>query len=786
MNNTYNTYTSSQFSDDYDYEWEDDNQSTAPVLLSRETTPATETLYVNIDLGLRKECVRKRPPTYECIEQLRYDVEPKTGIFIPQNFTTRSQIDLLLYLHGHKSGFVSRGRDLPIDRFWDINQRPHFAFREILNNSGKNIILVAPTLGPLSQAGSLTTNDGFTAFVTQVIASLSQHSSLYTGRPAPSVRSIILACHSGGGEPMRRMARLTGSPFAGLIKECWGFDCTYSSRDPVEWYNWASANPAKSLYLFSIEGTSTARNAAQISSQGAALPNITLVRSRTTNHNSVPQMYMAERLSAVSITAESYDEAGSEGCGCGSSHSFYIPESESIEFTEDAPPPLPVTHQPLMVRNVPFAPAPPAGSYWPLRTANSAGRRVSYTTINNTTIGNGGRKFLAHRDNRDYNGSIRKYRGTRQNRWHVGIDLFANRGDEVVACEAGKIINLQYFYPAASGQRTYGILVEHSGCLVNYGEVRSDSLTRNNLHEGDTVAAGQVIGFVSDTDMLHFETYSLREDHTYHNLQWWNLPETPNPPDGLLNPTQYLLFLQQNGLPLPAASSTVSGNSAHESYDSNLLLDWQSEDNTANAYSFTLTEDRPVLTYDALRSEYATLFTNCTVNDNRVVDVDAIIQRIFDNQTRYEAVGQQTSIPWYFIGIIHNMEASLRFTTHLHNGDPLTARTVHVPRGRPISGTPPFTWEDSAVDALTQHRLDRITDWNVCRMLFEMERYNGWGYRRYHPTVNSPYLWSFSNQYTSGKYVADGRWSATAVSAQAGGGTLLKRMMDRSLITVAV
>ncbi|MBE7174748.1 MAG: M23 family metallopeptidase, partial [Williamsia sp.] len=503
-------------------------------------------------------------------------------------------------------------RDLPIDQFWNINQKPHFAFREILNNSGRNFILVAPTLGPLSQAGNLTTDDGFTSFITQVMASLAQHSSVYAGKPAPSVKNILLACHSGGGEPMRRIARLTGSQFAGLIKECWGFDCTYSSRDPSEWYNWASANSSKSLFLFSIEGTSTARNAAKINTQGAALPNITLVRSRTSNHNMVPQVYMTERLSAVSLATESYDEAEDDGCEY--VPSFYIPESEAMEFAEDAPPPMPVLHQPLMVGNVPFAPQPPAGSYWPLRTSNSAGRRVSYTTINKTTIGNSGRKFLAHRDNRSYNGNLRKYIGTKQNRWHVGIDLFAHRGDEVVACEAGRIMRLQYFYPAKSGQKTYGILVEHSGCLVNYGEVTHDSLTKNNLTEGSTVAAGQVIGFVSDTDMLHFETYALREDHSYHNLQWWNLPETPNAPDGLLNPTQYLLFLQQNGLPLPNAA-VPSGNT-RESMESDVPVSWITEDNSDKFFQQILSEQWPVLTYDALRSEYANLFASCTVNDN--------------------------------------------------------------------------------------------------------------------------------------------------------------------------
>jgi len=64
-----------------------------------------------------------------------------------------------------------------------------------------------------------------------------------------------------------------------------------------------------------------------------------------------------------------------------------------------------------------------------------------------------------------------------------------------------------------------------------------------------------------------------------------------------------------------------------------------------------------------------------------------------------------------------------------------------------------------------------------------MESYNGWGYRLYHPNVKSPYLWSYSNQYEKGKYVADATWDKDAVSAQCGGAVLLKRMEERGIIS---
>lgn len=148
------------------------------------------------------------------------------------------------------------------------------------------------------------------------------------------------------------------------------------------------------------------------------------------------------------------------------------------------------------------------------------------------------------------------------------------------------------------------------------------------------------------------------------------------------------------------------------------------------------------------------------------------------NRDRYESTGASLGIPWTFIAVTHNMESSQNFAKHLHNGDPLTARTVQVPKGRPSTGTPPFTWEESARDALMLKKLDKWTDWTVAGTLYKLEEYNGWGYRRFHPDVKSPYLWSFSNHYVSGKYVADGTWSQTAQSKQCGAALLLRRMAE--------
>lgn len=187
----------------------------------------------------------------------------------------------------------------------------------------------------------------------------------------------------------------------------------------------------------------------------------------------------------------------------------------------------------------------------------------------------------------------------------------------------------------------------------------------------------------------------------------------------------------------------------------------------------------------ALCGEYLRLFDSCRIRPERAAEVESIVRQLLDNQSRYEALAAALGIPWSFIAVIHNMESSRSFHKHLHNGDPLTARTVQVPPGRPKNGSPPFTWEQSAADALQLKRLGASTDWSLAGTLYQLERYNGFGYRLYHPHVLSPYLWGFSNHYSCGKYVADGTWSDSAATKQCGAAVLLRRMAERGLVEFA-
>jgi len=167
------------------------------------------------------------------------------------------------------------------------------------------------------------------------------------------------------------------------------------------------------------------------------------------------------------------------------------------------------------------------------------------------------------------------------------------------------------------------------------------------------------------------------------------------------------------------------------------------------------------------KNEYVQLYETCEI-DNKIYP---LVASIYAKIKSFENVYSKIKIaPPIVIGCIHYRESNFNFQTHLHNGDPLTARTAHVPKGRPPYGEPPFSWVESAMDAL---QLKKIPDiWDIANTLYYLESYNGFGYRK--RGIHSPYLWSGSNHYKKGKFVADGKFDKNAVDKQIGCAVILK------------
>lgn len=165
-------------------------------------------------------------------------------------------------------------------------------------------------------------------------------------------------------------------------------------------------------------------------------------------------------------------------------------------------------------------------------------------------------------------------------------------------------------------------------------------------------------------------------------------------------------------------------------------------------------------------------WTACHVQPEWLRVLDTVSHRLVNAKSRYENVRSASGVPWPVIAVIHQRESSQSWTASLAQGDPWSHVSIHVPRGRG-----PFTsWELAAEDALEHCApfASRWEDWSIGGALTVLESYNGLGYaNRGRP---SPYVWSATNQYLSGKYIADGHYDPHAVDHQTGCAALLQRM----------
>ena len=150
------------------------------------------------------------------------------------------------------------------------------------------------------------------------------------------------------------------------------------------------------------------------------------------------------------------------------------------------------------------------------------------------------------------------------------------------------------------------------------------------------------------------------------------------------------------------------------------------------------------------------------------------------NKSTYLDVVRKAGMPdiaWIFVAVAHYREASQDFSRNLGQGDLLDRVTIHAPKGRgPFLG--PDAFVDGAVDALKNCSpyAARENDWSIAGMLTLLERYNGTGYAA--RGLASPYVWSGTNQYVRGKYVADGVFDPSVVDKQLGCAGLILRMMQ--------
>lgn len=180
-------------------------------------------------------------------------------------------------------------------------------------------------------------------------------------------------------------------------------------------------------------------------------------------------------------------------------------------------------------------------------------------------------------------------------------------------------------------------------------------------------------------------------------------------------------------------------------------------------------KNESVISTDTKSPDYALLWESCQTDKEKTEQLKNICSQIRAHANQYKYVEKLTGVPWKFLAAIHYRESSLNFNGCLHNGEPWNQITTKVPKGRG-----PFnSWEESAVDAIQLEGLNKIQLSTVPLMLAAAEKFNGLGYRK--TGELSPYVWAGTNHHDeTGKYVGDGKYSATAIEKQLGVAAILK------------
>ncbi len=195
-----------------------------------------------------------------------------------------------------------------------------------------------------------------------------------------------------------------------------------------------------------------------------------------------------------------------------------------------------------------------------------------------------------------------------------------------------------------------------------------------------------------------------------------------------------------------------------------------------------------------LKARNARRWHDMHMRANRIGEFDATARRLsaLDAKARYEGVTDRLveqgfqPVPWWFIAIVSEREygGPPRWDRQLGQGDHLNAMSTHDPKGRgpfldhPSDITPGHdAWTRCCLDALIDcaPHAAKWTDWTDGGVLTLFEEYNGLGYAAM--GVPSAYVWSGTDQYVAGKYIADHVYRASAVDVQEGCAPILSRMM---------
>ncbi len=175
-----------------------------------------------------------------------------------------------------------------------------------------------------------------------------------------------------------------------------------------------------------------------------------------------------------------------------------------------------------------------------------------------------------------------------------------------------------------------------------------------------------------------------------------------------------------------------------------------------------------------------------TINHEMDMEVQKFADTYEKNKERYIALSKETNIPPEVIAVIHYRESAPdyfngTFQVYLHNGEQLGNKTQLVPQDLLF-----YDFDTAAKDALDRKRscADKyhvtVESADLVGMMCYLEEYNGAGY--YKNGHISPYSYSGTNLYVSGKYVEEenegGKYNEEVVDHQVGSYLLLNAILE--------
>lgn len=176
--------------------------------------------------------------------------------------------------------------------------------------------------------------------------------------------------------------------------------------------------------------------------------------------------------------------------------------------------------------------------------------------------------------------------------------------------------------------------------------------------------------------------------------------------------------------------------------------------------------------------DWSYLVNACRVDIDKRKEVERAVSKQAKSWSRYVAVFEATGVPADVVANAHFKECSGDFSKGLHCGDPWNKKTVNVPKGH----GPFASWEAAAIHALGLKKAQFPKTWTTIEKLKFLQRYNGLGHQK-KGLEYTPYIWAYTSHHDeTGNYIADGKYSHTAVIKSPGVMALMIVQDEQGLI----